>query len=100
MRSGEDSRRRLAPEVVDGVERIAPNAELRRVRLEDPTYERPVLVEGGTPERRVLLERERQLVVDEQPERAETERAQGPIEMWSADGHAPRYFAGGSSPPC
>ena len=61
-------------------------------------HERAVLVQRRPSERLVLLERERNVLVDEQPERAEREPAQGAIEVRSAHGHAVRYSAVGPSP--
>src|SRR6185295_20197743 len=60
--------------------------------LDVRTGQRPVLVQRARPPRRVLLERERQLVatghiVCEQREARETEQAQGAVEMRSAHGH-------------
>jgi hypothetical protein len=96
----EDPSGRLAPQVLDGVACILPSLQLGRVRLQESAHERAVLVQRRAPERRVLLEGERQLRVDEEPERAETEGAKGTVEMGSAYRHALRYFAAGSSPPC
>ena len=73
-------------------------ASVRRARLEEGAHERPVLVEGRAAERLVLLEREREILVDEQPEGGEREAAQRAVEVRSAQGHAIRYSAAGPSP--
>ena len=98
VRAREDPRRRLARRSSSARRASSRFAKLGRARLEEPAHERPVLVERRTAERFVLLERERQVLVDEQAERGEREAAQGAVEVRSAHGHRVRYFAAGPSP--
>ena len=98
VRAREDPRRRLAAELLEREPRVFAPRERRRARLDERPHERAVLVQRRTPERLVLLERERHVLVDEQPERSEREPAQRAIEVRSAHGHAVRYSAVGPSP--
>src|SRR5262249_38516762 len=103
VRTGEDRRGRLALQLLDREARIVAPRKPVRPRLDERTHERPVLVQRRPVERRVLLERERQLravveVREQDSERAEAERAERAVEVRGADRHAFLYFAGGPSP--
>ena len=98
VRAREDARRGLAAQLLEREPCVLALRERRRARLDERAHERAVLVQRRTSERLVLLERERHVLVDEQPERAEREAAQGAIEVRSAHGHALRYSAVGPSP--
>ena len=86
VRARVDRGRRFAQELVEGDPRVLPLGQRARPRLDERAHERPVLVERRAATLDVLLERERQLVAflerpSEEDERAETERAQGQMEL-------------------
>src|SRR5262249_7153594 len=86
VHAGEDRRGRLAGELLEGESRVGQLLEPVRPGLDERTDERPVLVERRPARRRVLLEGELEsraslLLERELGEGAETEQAQGAIEV-------------------
>ena len=90
--SREDRCGRLAPQVLEGQPRVVAHGERPRPLLDVAARERPVLVQGGSSDGRVLLERERQLVTAvhlevEVAKGAEAEVAERLVQVGRARGH-------------
>ncbi len=86
VRARVDRRRRLAQELLERDPRVLALGQRARPRLDEGAHERSVLVERRAATLHVLLERERQFVAllerpAEEDEGAETERAQGQMEL-------------------
>ena len=103
VRTGEDRRGGLAPQLLEREQRVLAAAEPRLALLDEAAHERAILVQRGPVALDVLLERERKrlAVVDlahQKGERAEHEAPERMVEVRRTNCHERHYGGGEASP--